>query len=184
MYSSNDQLITASRRSQPATENGFGGITLRPQPIPQYDDGFLAPTPALSTASGFGEPARHGKSQGADVPNSSVTPAALVNPNGIADQRAPFGYVDGRFIPLFKDENAFNKRKAAMEKKREISDYPSEDPAAISDILKRLYDAFRNTVGVKDSATVIAKFEDNSYSEEAYHEACWAVMVSSTLWLC
>jgi hypothetical protein len=181
MYSGNDQLVTATRRSKPATENGFGGITLRPQPIPQYDDGFLIPTPALSTASGFGEPARYGKSQGAVVPNSSVAPAALVNPNSIANQRDPLGYVDGRFIPLFKDENAFNKRKAAMEEKREISDYPREDPAAISDILKRLYDAFRNTVGVKDSATVTAKFEDNSYSEEAYHEACWAVMVSSTL---
>jgi hypothetical protein len=181
MYSGNARLITAPRRSQSATENGFGGITLRPQPIPQFDDGFLAPTPALSTAGGFSEPARHGKSQEVVVPNSSVAPETSVNPNGIADQRAPFGYVDGRFILLFKDEDAFNKRKAAKEGKRETSDYPSEDPAAISDILRRLYDAFRNTVGVKDSATVIAKFEDNSYSEEAYHEACWAVMVSSTL---
>lgn len=170
-----------SQRPLPPTENGFGGPTLRPQPVPQYVDNLLAQTPAFPTGNGFGEPAWDEQSQGVVVPVSPVAVATLVNPDDIVDnsRTKPFGYINGNFIPLFENEDKYNQRNAVNEVKRiECPTYPRGDEVALHDILRRLYEAFRNTIGVKESVAVTSHFMDKTYSDETIHEACWAVLVS------
>jgi hypothetical protein len=140
--------------------------------------GFSEPT------NDFGESVLHRQSRGAVVLGSPVASAASVVPTGVVNQNASVHYNINGFTPLFEDEQKFNERELAKQETREISDYPYGNLPAQYDILRRLYVAFRNTIDVEDSAKVAAKFADGSYSELAYHEACWAVMVGLTPGFC
>jgi hypothetical protein len=80
------------------------------------------------------------------------------------------------YVPRILTEAAYEAKIAERHKHDPNSDYPKE-PAAQQQIIKDLFEAFKNTDGIIDKPQVGLAFKDGSIPDEEIELVCWELVV-------
>jgi hypothetical protein len=81
------------------------------------------------------------------------------------------------YTPHILTETAYIAKVAERYKQNPDSDYPKDDQEAQLQIIKALFEAFRNTEDIIDKPQVALAFKDASIPDDEIEMVCWELMV-------